>query len=149
MLTKQQSKLLSYINDAIAETGITPSFEEMKQALGLRSKSGIFRLICALEERGFIRRLLNRARAIEVLRPPGSERAIDDAYKCGYHTGYDLGFAAGKRALVDALWRELFGHDVRLVWAKLTADKRRPFESRADALMAELRGGRFEVREER
>lgn len=103
MLTQVQSKLLSYINDAIAETGITPSFEEMKGALGLASKSGVFRLLSGLEERGFIRRLPNRARAIEVLRPPGAERAIAVAYERGYHAGYDLGFAAGKRSVVYVL----------------------------------------------
>ena len=70
MLTKKQHELLLFINDRIAETGVSPSFDEMKDALDLRSKSGIHRLITALEERGFIRRLPNRARALEVVRLP-------------------------------------------------------------------------------
>jgi len=70
MLTKKQHELLIFINDRITETGVSPSFDEMKEALDLRSKSGIHRLITALEERGFIRRLPHRARALEVLRMP-------------------------------------------------------------------------------
>lgn len=70
MLTRKQHELLCYINDRLAETGVSPSFEEMKEALDLKSKSGVHRLISALEERGFIRRLPNRARALEVLRMP-------------------------------------------------------------------------------
>jgi len=72
MLTKKQSDLLRFINERLKESGVPPSFEEMKEALDLRSKSGIHRLIMALEERGFIRRLPNRARALEVLRLPES-----------------------------------------------------------------------------
>jgi repressor LexA len=70
MLTRKQSELLRLINDRLQETGVPPSFDEMKDALDLKSKSGIHRLILALEERGFIRRLPNRARALEVLRMP-------------------------------------------------------------------------------
>ncbi len=70
MLTKKQLELLLYIRDRIEETGVSPSFDEMKDALDLKSKSGIHRLITALEERGFIRRLPNRARALEVLKTP-------------------------------------------------------------------------------
>src|SRR6201994_4903013 len=70
MLTKKQSELLRFIHERLKETGVPPSFDEMKDALDLRSKSGIHRLIMALEERGFIRRLPNRARALEVLRMP-------------------------------------------------------------------------------
>jgi repressor LexA len=70
MLTRKQSELLRLINDRLQDTGVPPSFDEMKDALELKSKSGIHRLILALEERGFIRRLPNRARAIEVLRMP-------------------------------------------------------------------------------
>ncbi|OQW48698.1 MAG: repressor LexA [Proteobacteria bacterium SG_bin6] len=73
MLTHKQHELLCFINDRLADTGVSPSFEEMKEALDLRSKSGVHRLISALEERAFIRRLPNRARALEVLRMP--ERA--------------------------------------------------------------------------
>ena len=72
MLTKKQNELLIYIHQNLRETGIAPSYEEMKDALDLRSKSGIHRLIHALEERGFIRRLPHRARAIEIIKLPTS-----------------------------------------------------------------------------
>ena len=72
MLTKKQSELLRFIHERLQDDGVPPSFDEMKEALDLRSKSGIHRLIMALEERGFIKRLANRARAIEVLRLPES-----------------------------------------------------------------------------
>jgi repressor LexA len=70
MLTAKQHELICFIHDRLAETGVSPSFEEMKDALDLKSKSGVHRLISALEERQFIRRLPNRARALEVLRMP-------------------------------------------------------------------------------
>lgn len=70
MLTRKQQELLFFINDRLNEGGVSPSFDEMKDALGLKSKSGIHRLITGLEERGFIRRLAHRARALEVLRLP-------------------------------------------------------------------------------
>jgi len=70
MLTAKQHELLLFIQRKLEETGISPSFEEMKDALDLKSKSGVHRLISALEERGFIRRLPNRARALEVTRQP-------------------------------------------------------------------------------
>ncbi len=70
MLTKKQYELLVYIDKRLRETGVSPSFDEMKDALGLRSKSGIHRLITGLEERGFLRRLAHRARALEVLKLP-------------------------------------------------------------------------------
>ncbi|TVV73110.1 transcriptional repressor LexA [Sphingomonas solaris] len=73
MLTTKQHELLCFIHDRLAASGVSPSFEEMKAALDLRSKSGVHRLISALEERSFIRRLPNRARALEVLKMP--ERA--------------------------------------------------------------------------
>jgi len=72
MLTKKQLELLRFIHERLTEHGVPPSFDEMKDALDLRSKSGIHRLITALEERGFIRRLPNRARAIEVIKLPDS-----------------------------------------------------------------------------
>jgi len=88
MLTKKQHELVCFINDRLAETGVSPSFEEMKEALDLKSKSGVHRLISALEERQFIRRLPNRARALEVLRmperpepkrvPPPARRAVPE-----------------------------------------------------------------------
>ena len=70
MLTRKQHELIRFIQARLEETGISPSFEEMKEALDLKSKSGVHRLISALEERGFIRRLPNRARALEVLKQP-------------------------------------------------------------------------------
>lgn len=77
MLTNKQKELLLFIHERIEQTGVSPSFDEMKEALDLASKSGIHRLITALEERGFIRRLANRARALEVLKLP--ESAIQGA----------------------------------------------------------------------
>ncbi len=79
MLTSKQHELLRLIHARLEESGVSPSFEEMKDALGLKSKSGVHRLINALEERGFIRRLANRARALEVLKLPeggGSVRTV-------------------------------------------------------------------------
>lgn len=70
MLTRKQHELIRFIQARLEESGVSPSFEEMKEALDLKSKSGVHRLISALEERGFIRRLPNRARALEVLRQP-------------------------------------------------------------------------------
>src|SRR5215471_8368756 len=72
MLTRKQHELLMFIHERIKETGVSPSFDEMKEALDLASKSGIHRLITALEERGFLRRLAHRARALEVLKLPDS-----------------------------------------------------------------------------
>lgn len=79
MLTRKQHELLTFIHGRLGEGGVSPSFEEMKEALELKSKSGVHRLINALEERGFIRRLANRARALEVLKMPdagGGTRSI-------------------------------------------------------------------------
>ncbi|HEU5285679.1 MAG TPA: transcriptional repressor LexA [Sphingomicrobium sp.] len=70
MLTAKQHELLMFINDRLGRTGVSPSFDEMREALDLKSKSGVHRLISALEERKFIRRLPNRARALEILRMP-------------------------------------------------------------------------------
>ena len=75
MLTAKQHELLLFIQRRLEESGVSPSFEEMKEALDLKSKSGVHRLISALEERGFIRRLPNRARALEVLRQPDDVNA--------------------------------------------------------------------------
>ena len=75
MLTAKQHELLCFINDRLSETGVSPSFEEMKEALDLKSKSGVHRLISALEERNFIRRLPNRARALEIVRLPDAVKA--------------------------------------------------------------------------
>src|SRR5262249_55416996 len=70
MLTKKQHELLMFIHQRVRETGVPPSFDEMKDALDLRSKSGIHRLITALEERGFLKRLQKRARALEIVKLP-------------------------------------------------------------------------------
>ena len=75
MLTRKQHELICFISDRLAETGVSPSFEEMKDALELKSKSGVHRLISALEERGFLRRLPNRARALEVIKMPEAKVA--------------------------------------------------------------------------
>ena len=84
MLTRKQHELLMFIHERLKESGIPPSFDEMKDALDLRSKSGIHRLIKALEERGFIRRLPNRARALEVIRMPESSVAAGGARSRGF-----------------------------------------------------------------
>jgi repressor LexA len=81
MLTRKQSELLTYIQTRLNESGVSPSFEEMKEALALKSKSGVHRLISALEERGFIRRLPNRARALEILRMPDGQAGIASSSK--------------------------------------------------------------------
>jgi repressor LexA len=85
MLTRKQFELLRFIHERLTESGVPPSFDEMKDALDLRSKSGIHRLISALEERGFIRRLPNRARAIEVIKLP-------DSVQHGLGSGRSRGF---------------------------------------------------------
>ena len=77
MLTKKQKNLLVFINKKIRSTGISPSYDEMRSSLNLKSKSGIHRLISALEERGFIRRLAHKARALEVLKLPETASAND------------------------------------------------------------------------
>ena len=78
MLTRKQYELLTLINRRLIEDGVPPSFEEMKEALGLKSKSGIHRLISGLEERGFIRRLPHRARALEVIKLPNEAAVADE-----------------------------------------------------------------------
>ena len=77
MLTKKQKNLLLYINKKIRSSGVSPSYEEMKGSLNLKSKSGIHRLISALEERGFVRRLAHKARALEVIKLPENASAND------------------------------------------------------------------------
>jgi repressor LexA len=84
MLTRKQLELLLFINERVKEEGVPPSFEEMKEALNLHSKSGIHRLILALEERGYLRRLPNRARALEVLTLPDSHSPSLGAKKGGF-----------------------------------------------------------------
>ena len=83
MLTRKQNQLLNYLSNHIEEHDVPPSFDEMRTALGLASKSGVHRLVSGLEERGYIRRLANRARAIEILRPSATgstaARAVEEA----------------------------------------------------------------------
>ncbi len=112
MLTRKQHELLSYIDVHLKETGFSPSFDEMKDALNLRSKSGIHRLISALEERGFLRRRHHRARALEVLRLPDGGARPEPAAEV--EAGQEPGFApnvikgdfhqrlSGVRAAADA-----------------------------------------------
>lgn len=83
MLTAKQHELIRFIQQRLEETGISPSFEEMKEALELKSKSGVHRLISALEERGFLRRLPNRARALEVIRQPEDATPARTAVSAG------------------------------------------------------------------
>ena len=77
MLTKKQKNLLTFINNKLRSSGVSPSYEEMKESLNLKSKSGIHRLISALEERGFIKRLAHKARALEVIKLPETASAND------------------------------------------------------------------------
>lgn len=84
MLTKKQRDLLLFIHERLQKEGVAPSFDEMKDALNLKSKSGIHRLIGALEERKFIRRLPNRARALEIIRLPENESAPDNIFKADF-----------------------------------------------------------------
>ena len=79
MLTAKQRELLLFIDQRLKANGISPSFDEMREALDLKSKSGVHRLISALEERGFIRRLANRARALEILKLPEVQSRLTDA----------------------------------------------------------------------
>lgn len=79
MLTRKQHELLMFINEHLQATGFSPSFDEMKVGLALKSKSGIHRLISALEERGFIRRRAHRARALEIVRLPGAPASLADS----------------------------------------------------------------------
>ncbi|XDZ63430.1 transcriptional repressor LexA [Alphaproteobacteria bacterium LSUCC0396] len=76
MLTRKQSELLSYLNEHMQQHEVPPSFDEMRDALGLASKSGVHRLVSGLEERGYIRRLANRARAIEILKPAAAAGGV-------------------------------------------------------------------------
>ena len=84
MLTRKQLELLLFINTRLKEEGVPPSFEEMKEALNLQSKSGVHRLIVALEERGFIKRMATRARALEVLKLPESHSPTLATKKSGF-----------------------------------------------------------------
>src|SRR5215471_16934579 len=94
MLTRKQHELLMFIHERIKESGVSPSFDEMKEALDLASKSGIHRLITALEERGFLRRLAHRARALEVLKLP--ESAVPQGSGRGFRPSVVEGRGGGR-----------------------------------------------------
>ena len=100
MLTRKQHELLMFIHERIKETGVSPSFDEMKEALDLASKSGIHRLITALEERGFIRRLAHRARALEVMKLPEQATAGAPRGRAGFTPAVIEG--GGRSQPVDA-----------------------------------------------
>ena len=95
MLTRKQHELIRFIQTKLEDTGVSPSFEEMKEALDLKSKSGVHRLISALEERGFIRRLPNRARALEVLRQPENVGTDKTAPRAANSNGADASGIGG------------------------------------------------------
>ena len=101
MLTPKQKELLMFINERLKDSGVPPSFDEMKVALNLRSKSGIHRLITALEERGFIRRLPHRARALEVLKLPESESGIQASRSASGFSPSVIEGSLGKISSVD------------------------------------------------
>ncbi|GAW39900.1 LexA repressor [Brevundimonas sp. SH203] len=98
MLTRKQHELLMFIHERIQETGVSPSFDEMKEALDLASKSGIHRLITALEERGFIRRLAHRARALEVTKLPEQATAGAPRGRAGFKPDVIEGGAPAREA---------------------------------------------------
>lgn len=103
MLTKKQLDLLEFIHKRVQRDGVPPSFDEMKEALDLRSKSGIHRLITALEERGFIRRLAHRARAIEIVKLPESMGGTDKASSGFAPRVIDGGVSTAKQPLGDTM----------------------------------------------
>src|SRR5215468_10771834 len=109
MLTRKQFELLRFIHERLKEAGVPPSFDEMKDALDLRSKSGIHRLITALEERGFIRRLPNRARAIEVIKLPES---VAQGIGAGRTRGFTPSVIEGNLGRVRAPSEDEGGHPV-------------------------------------
>jgi repressor LexA len=103
MLTSKQKELLMLIHARLQETGVPPSFDEMKEALDLKSKSGIHRLITALEERGFIRRLPHRARALEILKMPEASAGPQSIHSGGQGSGQAIGAAASSDAAAQRL----------------------------------------------
>lgn len=108
MLTRKQLELLLFINERLKEEGVPPSFEEMKEALNLQSKSGVHRLIVALEERGFLKRMPNRARALEVIKLPESHTPSLVSKKSGFTPNVIEGsLGKGKQAPAanDSAWR--------------------------------------------
>jgi repressor LexA len=111
MLTRKQLELLLFINSRLKEEGVPPSFEEMKGALNLQSKSGVHRLIVALEERGFLKRMPNRARALEVIKLPESHSPAIAQRKSGFTPSVidgNLGKSKPAPAANDASYRPVF-----------------------------------------
>ncbi len=109
MLTQKQKELLLFIHERLQDEGVPPSFDEMKEALDLKSKSGIHRLITALEERGFIRRLPNRARALEVIKLPDNSV---EAPKRGEPGSTGLSVIAGNRSMPTTTLNYAPSHNV-------------------------------------
>lgn len=113
MLTRKQHELLTFIHNYLVKNGVSPSFDEMKLALGLKSKSGIHRLITGLEERGFLRRLPHRARALEVVRLPGNvSQPADGAPMAALHPpgrGNDNGTSPSNDAGSENVALPLYG----------------------------------------
>jgi repressor LexA len=107
MLTRKQHELLMFIHQRIQETGVSPSFDEMKEALDLASKSGIHRLITALEERGFVRRLAHRARALEVLKLPQTTTVTPFAPRPAAAANHGAQYGAGPTPIAANDTREL------------------------------------------
>ena len=105
MLTTKQKELLVFINARLQETGVPPSFDEMKEALSLQSKSGVHRLIIALEERGFIRRLPHRARAIEIIKLPEAMAEGGSQRRAGFSPNVIEGSARRTAAAIVAAAR--------------------------------------------
>lgn len=106
MLTRKQHELLIFIHQHLQETGFSPSFDEMKVGLALKSKSGIHRLISALEERGFLRRRAHRARALEVVRLPGAASPSTDYAK---QSGAEHDLKVGRSVRLDVVTLPIFG----------------------------------------
>lgn len=104
MLTKKQLDLLEFINKRIQSDGVPPSFDEMKEALDLRSKSGIHRLITALEERGFIRRLAHKARALEIVKLPESLGGAPTAATQGFQPRLVAGGGRRRHLTGPCMW---------------------------------------------
>ena len=121
MLTRKQHELLMFIHERIKETGISPSFDEMKEALDLASKSGIHRLITALEERGFLRRLAHRARALEIVKMPEQAtpivtRADREAFRPQVvKVGRDMPIAANETRELSVLGRIAAGTPIEAI----------------------------------
>jgi repressor LexA len=97
MLTERQRQAFTFISERIEECGVAPNYDEIRDRLGLASKSGVHRLLDGLEERGFIRRLKHRARAIEVIKPAGVRIGeVNEDFQRGFDAGYTKGFEDGK-----------------------------------------------------